>query len=168
MSEDPIESWRPVVGYEDSYEVSDLGRVRRTRGTRGFGAGYVLKPFGDSDNFYPRVRLYRDKAFKRFLVSRLVAEAFIGPCPPGCGVNHIDSDPMNNRPGNLEWTTQLGNVLHALSNLRYPTKLQPDDVRAIMASKGSGSSSKVAQRYGVSSAQVRQIWLGRRWASVTA
>ena len=36
-------------------------------------------------------------------VHQLVAEAFIGPCPPGHNVDHIDHDRWNNRVSNLRY-----------------------------------------------------------------
>jgi hypothetical protein len=46
-------------------------------------------------------------------VHHLVAEAFIGPMPPGQEVNHVDADKANNRAENLEYQTPSGNIFHA-------------------------------------------------------
>lgn len=51
---------------------------------------------------------------KRFRVHRMVAEKFL-PNPDALPVvNHIDGNPANNHVSNLEWTTQQGNLRHAL------------------------------------------------------
>lgn len=36
-------------------------------------------------------------------VAELVLEAFVGPCPPGASVQHLDGDPQNNQLSNLRW-----------------------------------------------------------------
>ncbi len=46
------------------------------------------------------------------LAHRLVWFHFRGPIPPGLQVNHIDGDPTNNHPGNLELVTPHQNSLH--------------------------------------------------------
>jgi hypothetical protein len=38
------ETWKPVKNYEDCYEVSDAGRVRRTKGGKRTYAGRILIP----------------------------------------------------------------------------------------------------------------------------
>jgi len=85
------EDWKPVVGYQKWYEVSDLGRVRRCTDAmrRGIKAGYLLKqrPTGRG---YLFVGLYnRDtKVTRSTLVHNIVTAAFLGPKPPGMQVNH--------------------------------------------------------------------------------
>jgi hypothetical protein len=43
---------------------------------------------------------------------RLVFERYHGPIPPGLVVDHIDRDPLNNRPDNLRAVTQADNMLN--------------------------------------------------------
>lgn len=59
---------------------------------------------------YCSVDLHRKGTIKRFLVHRLVAEAFI-PNPNNFPqVNHIDENPSNNNVNNLEWCTAKYNM----------------------------------------------------------
>lgn len=99
--------FRPVVGYEGLYEVSDTGIVR------GVKSGKVLK-YAYTYNGYPRVSLYRDAKKKTVMVHRLVAIAFLG-LPPSeqYQINHKDGDKTNNNVSNLEWCTQSDNIRHS-------------------------------------------------------
>lgn len=64
---------------------------------------------------YLFVHLSRDNTQKVGKIHRLVATHFCNK-PDGCDVvNHLDSNPFNNRSYNLEWTTQSGNMKHAFS-----------------------------------------------------
>jgi hypothetical protein len=92
------EEWRPVVGYESYYEVSSLGRVRRSVDglRRGIKAGYILKQRPTAQG-YPFVGLYdRDtKITRSTLVHNIVTAGFLGPKPLGMQVNHIDGNKLN-------------------------------------------------------------------------
>jgi len=46
---------------------------------------------------------------KTYLVHRLVAAAFIGPCPDGLQVRHLDGNPSNNNVINLAYSTAKEN-----------------------------------------------------------
>lgn len=114
--------WRPVVGWEGYYEVSDVGGVRSL--PRG-----VVATWGTTDRLSTRrypgkemrpqrnttghllVELTRGgRAVGRF-VHRLMLEAFVGPCPDGHIACHRDGDPGNNVLTNLYWATYTQNRL---------------------------------------------------------
>lgn len=105
------EVWKPVVGFEGLYEVSDLGRVRsldRIReGRNHFGPfkfkrpGAMLKPRVDRDG-YIRVVLNNYGPQDRF-VHHLVLEAFGFPRPEGLQTRHLNGSRKDNRLLNLAW-----------------------------------------------------------------
>lgn len=95
------EVWKPVVGYEGLYEVSNFGRVRKLE--------YRLMS-GHNHKGYTRVHLTKDGEKKNVFVHRLVAEAFL-PNPDSYPIiNHKDERPGNNRVDNLEWCDHKHNA----------------------------------------------------------
>lgn len=106
------EVWKPVVGYEDKYEVSNLGRVRsldrlvggKSRGRRLMRGRVIKQQRGKNGYMYCALG-----ATKKALVHRLVLEAFIGPSPDGTECCHNDNDRTNNAVDNLRWDTRYNN-----------------------------------------------------------
>jgi hypothetical protein len=117
------ETWKPVVGRETEYEVSDLGKVRsldRSWKQLGNGGKYytrnqkgkMLKP-GLASSGYPTVALGRGRTKT---VHSLVAEAFIGPRPEGCEVRHKNGVRDDPRACNLEYGTRTENIYDAVKH----------------------------------------------------
>ena len=104
-----IEEWRPVVGYEGLYEVSDWGNVRSTdktvidkNGRKICLKGMILKQTIRGDKRCS-VTLSKNGIEKQRKVHRLVGEAFIDNNCNLPQINHIDENPSNNNVSNLEW-----------------------------------------------------------------
>lgn len=102
--------WKPVVGFEGRYEVSNDGQIR-SLDYDGQIYGYPCKKKGrllklcDRGNGYLFVTMGDGKKQYNVNVHRAVAEAFI-PNPDGLPmVNHKDRNPKNNTVENLEWCT---------------------------------------------------------------
>lgn len=98
------EIWKTIPGYEDYYEVSNLGRVRRIK------TGYILKPSGKE---YLEVCLSKHNKQRYFYIHRLVATAFLPNPENKPEVNHINGKKGDNRVENLEWFTRQENIQHA-------------------------------------------------------
>lgn len=102
-----IEKWKDVKNYEELYEISDKGQVRRKNKNN------VLK---QSNSVYRSVTLCKNNIKTNFTIHRLVAEAFISNPDNKEFVNHIDGNKYNNKNYNLEWCTRLENSKHASQN----------------------------------------------------
>jgi len=115
-----VELWRPVVGYEGLYEVSNMGRVRSLPGKRWNGQaihefkGRILRP--QSKTRYLQVTLSKNGKVKSIKIHQLVAEAFLPPCPGTQGkqshcyqIDHINNNSRDNRARNLQWLTRYEN-----------------------------------------------------------
>lgn len=93
-----IEEWKPIIGYEGLYVVSNAGQIRNSKGE--IKKSQVKK---DKHTNYREISLWKNGTHKRFLVHRLVAIAFI-PNPQNLPIiNHKDQDGTNNFVDNLEW-----------------------------------------------------------------
>ena len=101
------EIWKPVLGYEGLYEVSNFGRVKSIFYKRQ-GKEIILKPCFARD--YLTVMLCKNKTKKHHSLHRLVWEAFTGPIPEGMQVNHINEDKTDNRLENLNLMTCKENI----------------------------------------------------------
>jgi hypothetical protein len=101
-----IETWKDVPGYEGLYQASTLGRIRRHETKR------VIKTPKNS-NGYCQLNLHVRGHRTHVLAHRVVAATFIGPCPAGKEINHIDTVRQNNRIHNLEYVTPKENTAHA-------------------------------------------------------
>lgn len=108
---DSLEIWKPVVGYENLYEISNFGNVRSL-----FRYKKILK-WNIVSSGYASVQLFKNKAGTGFLVHRLVATAFIREPRDNEQVNHIDENKLNNNVENLEWVSPL-------ENMRYGTRTE--------------------------------------------
>lgn len=107
------EEWRPVVGYEKTYEVSNFGEVRSKFSYYSRGGVFVKKLKLSKSNGYLRCGLRKHGVIKQYSVHRLVAQAFI-PNPNNYSqVNHIDGVKHNNKVENLEWVSPKMNIHHA-------------------------------------------------------
>ena len=98
------ETWKSIAGYEELYEVSDMGRVKSLK----FGKERILKLQKDKDG-YLQVGLYKDGHVKKLKVHRIVAEAFIQNPNNLETVNHKDEVKTNNVASNLEWMSRADN-----------------------------------------------------------
>lgn len=117
-----MELWKDIKGYEDLYQVSSKGRVRALP-RQGFTIHgkrdhiHYLKPditYHNKDEYrvgYCRVTLCKEGIYKRYMVHRLVAQAFIPNPENKPYINHIDCDGMHNWVENLEWVTHSENML---------------------------------------------------------
>lgn len=182
------EIWKPVVGHEGAYEVSNLGRVRsidrvvkRKHWDRYSGTmmlvdytycGRVLRP-GDRQAGHVSVAIGKGNSRD---VHLLVLEAFVGPCPEGHEACHHDDNPVNNVVWNLRWGTRSSNLLDAVRNGKRPVgehhhnaKLRAKDIPVIRKKATSGPRgiiSALARKYGVAWAQIRQVRDGGSWRSI--
>ena len=111
-----VEEWRPVVGWEGLYEVSNRGRVRtvahtiqRSNGRAQTIAANVRKDGPTGAYGHRGVPLWRDGHQTMVPVHSMVLAAFVGPRPPGFVACHNDGDPGNNCVGNLRWDTPSSN-----------------------------------------------------------
>jgi hypothetical protein len=110
-----IETWLPVIGYEGYYEVSDLGNVYRLKAAGSRRPGYC-KFYGDPPYGYLRVSLCRDGKDTLRRVHKVVAEAFLGPCPEGMEVLHGPGGKHDNSLVNLSYGTHAQNCAQTIED----------------------------------------------------
>jgi hypothetical protein len=118
------ERWLPAPDWEGLYEVSDFGRVRsldrmvRTHHDgRRLVRGRMLKPQPSGKYGHLKVGFTSEGSkVCWFQIHQLVMRAFVGPCPAGMEVRHLDSNPANNTLPNLAYGTRKENARDRVLN----------------------------------------------------
>jgi hypothetical protein len=138
-----------------------------------FYPGRVLKATIDGTGRYT-VRLSRDGHPRTRKVSRLVLEAFAGPCPPGKECCHGPCGQLDDRLANLRWGTKKENAADKVRDghpngprgeqcNRKLTEAAVDEIKRLYAT-GEWQQKELAARFGVSQGMVSQVVTGRSWA----
>lgn len=176
------EEWRP---FNETFDVSSLGRVRRRTDSKRVKAGHVMKPTLASHGYLS----FKNSDRRTILVHHAVAKAFIGPRPDGMHINHIDGSKTNNVYTNLEYVTPRRNAEHAsemglsASGDRHKSRTKPESVmrgerhgchrltdaqvsEARTRAANGESARSIAKEFGVSDGTVRHAVRGMAWAHV--
>lgn len=159
------------------YSADELGNIyshRRRRSLKGSIGGSVayidyshrkkLSP-ATTKKGYLQVSIKTPKGKRPIGVHRLVADAFLGPCPDGHHVRHLDDSPQRNVPSNLAYGTatdnasdrkRLGNYTSGGSH--HNAKLTNGQAREIREKRRLGVKVKeLSQEYGVSISTIESI-----------
>lgn len=115
------EIWKDINGYEGIYQVSNIGNIRslnygkNRQNPKGRGIRNILPLLNNMGYFY--VNLYKGNCtgYRRFLVHRLVAAAFLENPNNLPFVDHINTNPRDNRAENLRWVSAKGNSNNPLT-----------------------------------------------------
>lgn len=113
-----VEEWRDINGYEGLYQVSSFGRVKSSY----FHKEKIMKSFTTKEG-YRRISLNYLTSKSKYLIHRLVAQAFHLNPENKPEVNHIDEFKWNNFYLNLEWCTTKENCNHGTSSQRIAKAL---------------------------------------------
>lgn len=164
------EHWRPLVGFEGRYLVSNHGRVvsiwfkGKPRAKPKPMSAHAISKHG-----HQSVCLTKDGREYSYAVSRAVITAFKG-LPPNelsqCA--HEDGSPLNNHIDNLTWKTckenQHDRIRHNTDPIgdRNPSaKLSNDVIESLRADSEIMKTADLAAKYGISMSHTRKIVRGK-------
>jgi len=172
------EVWKPIAGFEESYEISSLGRLKsvartvshKKNGTRAISEN-ITEGAVAATGKYRVVHLWRDGKRTTKYVHSLVLEAFAGERPKGADCCHCDGDRLNNRKENLRWDTRKGNFAdmdehgtRILGRKRWNAVLNESIIRAIRDDQRP--QAIIGREYGISQGKVSSIKSRRVWGWV--
>lgn len=151
------EIWKPVVGYEGFYEVSNLGRVKSLHCNPAKIIAQTGRP-----NHYLSVHLSKNGKATRKNVHRLVAMAFVSNPSNKLQVNHINGNRADNRAENLEWVTGSENIKHSFYRLGREIPLHPKrPVLCVETGEVFRSVGEASRAKGVNAGYICQVALCR-------
>ena len=160
MSDEDVWLEVPVSGFENVYEVSNAGRVRRTTAAPSTYSGRILRANGT----HPQVSLHAVGQKPVVVsVSRMVAEVFLGQCPDNLVIRHINGDTRDNRAANLEYVGAFSWC--AKGEEHHASRLNDEQVRQIhcLLTESLLSLREIAEEFGVTQSTIAAIQHGATW-----
>lgn len=171
------EEWKPIIGYEEFYEISSFGRIKildyKRRHSRNPNCFHIIKSKIKLLHLnkllgyiYVTLKNSSDKT-NSYSVHRLVAKHFVENPLNKREVNHINTIKTDNFYLNLEWNTPLENTHNVFKN-GHPAKrvkLKIEDVPKIkeLYKTGNLSYREIGEIYGVKSKAIMRLIQGKTW-----
>ena len=172
MENQQREEWRWVIGYEDKYMVSSLGRVKSfVRKCDSYPR--ILSPFKNKLGYLGIHLMKKPKKYFGYLVHRLVAQAFIPNPENKPHINHKNFITSDARVENLEWVTPSENMVY--TNVNNPiksnrgekshfAKLTLENVIEIRNLRKQGKSgAEIAKIFNISGSHANMVARGSSW-----
>lgn len=173
------EVWKPISGFEDSYHVSNFGRVKSLIKNRYNGFGYyktpdrILKQSIASKTGYLVLNLKR----KTHYVHRLVAAEFhLNEDFKTLDVNHKNGTKTDNHFQNLEWLNRSDNCQHAQDtglakarNLKNATISEQTAIKILIKHLETGYGKTLLKRHyfpSVSHSCIQGITNNKSWKNL--
>lgn len=163
---------KEIKGYEGLYFCNLNGDIfsnpKKTRkGVR------KMKPSKYIKSGYLSIDLCKEGKVNKYLVHRLIANAFIPNPENKPEVNHINGNKTDNRVQNLEWNTKSENQLHSITKGLRTTvgeknsqsKLTECNVLKILLD--NRKYSEISLEYRISVPTISDIKRGYSWTHVT-
>jgi hypothetical protein len=161
------EVWRQVQGWP--YEVSDMGRVRRSDTKRVMRGGSINIDCGRDGSRYRMVLLSDAPRTWNVRVHKLVMRAFVGPRPPGYHIDHLNCNRADNRLANLRYIPARENLRRNIIGEDAPAaRLTAADVLNIrhLYASGERDGRQLAKDYGVHWTTISLAVRGKTWRHV--
>jgi len=160
-----MEIFKDVIKFENTYQISNFGRVINKK------TGLFLKPSYNKKGYEYLYLSYSHTGRIKWYVHRLVAFHFIDNPESKPQVNHLDGVVSNNNVSNLEWCTNDENQAHAvLNNLHYQgeshrsSKFTEESVSLLPELFSIGFSvGQVSNLTGVAAMNIEKILNGKSW-----
>ncbi|MFT8491523.1 NUMOD4 domain-containing protein [Liquorilactobacillus satsumensis] len=172
------EIWKSIKGYEDLYEISNLGRVKSLekkfliphhgKMEMAIRREKILKQSRNADG-YMQVYLCRNKNQKTMMVHRLELSSFSGtPYKNNLQVNHLNEKTDDNRLENLEWCTPSYNINYGSRNKRVSKK----NSKRVIATNIDTKSNKIfesvlqaSKKLGLQNSHICECANGKRFTT---
>ncbi len=161
------EQWLEHPG-DSRYEVSSEGRVRNSETKR------IRKDSISPSGYRTTVFSTPGGKHRAFYVHCSVMAAFVGPCPDGCEVSHLDGDNGNNTLSNLVYESRTKNMgrkkthgteIYGQRNAAH--RLTDITVREIRALYAAGVKQiTLANKYKVSPMTISRAVRGETWSHI--
>ena len=159
------EIWKDVKGFEELYQVSNLGNVRSkerkifNNGSKKYNTLKSKTKKQRINNWgYNYVMFSKDSKPFGKLVHRLVADAFIANKENLPQVNHKDGNKQNNSVENLEWCSVKENILHARFVLgNRPTIFEPKRIFCVELQKWFESCEEARKTLNIRGTNFKRI-----------
>jgi hypothetical protein len=168
-----IEKWQKLDNFS-RYLFSDMGRIKALM-WKGSNIEKIMTP-ALSGGYYKTMLVRDDGKYVTRNIHKWIAECFLGPCPDGYEVNHINGIKTDNRIVNLEYTTRSGNIIHAYklnllsrkvgekNGMAKLTNEQVAEIREYVANCGKRyyGRKELAKKYGVSECTIKEVVMHRK------
>ena len=149
------EEWREVPGYEGQYEISISTKEGKCRNLNYRNTGKVRELSNNPEKREGRLywRLILNGKMICYQAARWIAltypELIQNEYFEGAEIDHINTDPMDNRPCNLRWVTRKENVNNPLTivHMRNAKLTEPkeDRVARMKTIRSKGKTKPVCQ-----------------------